>query len=731
MEQEIYVNEIIRDVVHEKTYRVLWISTQVSFLYWISLDSTERIPRKLDAVEVRAGLESGDYVAVGETENFPFAEDNLTEESKMHRDRIWGMLKDVLEKEPDIYEAKPRAALLRMTAQENGMKANNLYPYLAKYWKRGKTPNAFLPDYHNCGKSRDYEKGGYKKLGRPAKSGHGFGKVLQEKDFHNFEKAVRKYYLTRKEMTFQSVYERLLADFYTVEVTGQQGDTSLQLLPEAEIPSISQFRYWYQKNKNLKTEIQKRKGDTKYNLTSRSILGKSDYGLMGPGSQYQIDATVGDIYLVSQFDRSNIIGRPVMYFVIDAFSRMVTGMYVGLEGPSWVGAMMAIANAASDKTAYCRKYGISITEEEWPCHHIPAAILGDRGEMESRKADNLVSMLGIRIENTPPYRADLKGIIEQHFRTISTNATIMLPGRVKPDMAERGGRDYRLDAKLDIRQFTAVIIKCVLYYNNSHYMDSFEKSRQMMEAGVEGVPVKLWNWGIRYCSGALRIMPEEKVRLALMPTDNAAVTSQGVRFKGLYYSGKELAEGLWFEKARSKGSYRVKISYDPRDMGEIYVWDKTDGTPFLCSLLDWEEKYSGKQLGEIQYEHEKENVEKKQHQAQETEAKINLGKEIDSIIEEAEQMAAPAGSRSKAERLSGIKQNRRDEREYLKKQEAFTKGSSKPAREQQVQQESGEVSPVLQMIKRKMEGRIKDESLYGEGTLSGTGDTGIPGESND
>ena len=730
MEQEIYVNEVIRDVIHEKTYRVLWISAPISFIYWISLDTAERIPKRLDTAEIRAGLDSGDYVAVEETRIPLVAEDDLTDEEKMHRDRIWNMLKDVLEKEPDIYEAKPRAALLRMVAQKNGMRANNLYPYLAKYWKRGKTPNAFLPDYRNCGRSRNYEKGGYKKLGRPAQSGHGFGKVLQEEDFHNFDKAIRKYYLTRKEMTFQSAYERLLADFYTVKSTDQQGGVSLQLLPEDEIPSISQFRYWYQKNKNLKTEIQKRKGDTKYNLTSRSVLGKSDYGLMGPGSQYQIDATVGDIYLVSQFDRSNIIGRPVMYFVIDAFSRMVTGMYVGLEGPSWVGAMMAIANAASDKTTYCREYGINITGEEWPCHHIPSAILGDRGEMESRNADNLVSMLGIRVENTPPYRADLKGIIEQHFRTINTNATIMLPGRVKPDMAERGGKDYRLDAKLDIRQFTAVIIKCVLYYNTSHYMDSFEKSRQMMEAGVEAVPVKLWNWGIRYCSGALRVMSEEKVRLALMPTDNATVTSQGIRFKGLYYSSKELTDGLWFERARSKGSYRVKVSYDPRDMGEIYAWDRADGTPLLCSLLDWEEKYSGKQLGEIQYEHEKEKVEKKRYQARETEARINLGREIDSIIEEAEQMAEPMDGRSKAERLSGIKQNRRDEREYLKKQEAFT-GSNKDVREQQFHQKAEEVSPVLQMIKRKMEGRIKDESLYGTGMLPGTGDTGIPGEPHD
>ncbi len=42
-------------------------------------------------------------------------------------------------------------------------------------------------------------------------------------------------------------------------------------------------------------------------------------------------------------------------------------------------------------------------------------------------------------------------------------------------------------------------------------------------------------------------------------------------------------------------------------------------------------------------------------------------------------------------------------------------------------QEAEEISPVLQMIKQKMEERIKDESLYGEGALSGTSDPGIPG----
>ncbi len=100
-----------------------------------------------------------------------------------------------------------------------------------------------------------------------------------------------------------------------------------------------------------------------------------------------------------------------------------------------------------------------------------------------------------------------------------------------------------------------------------------------METGVEAVPIKLWHWGIQHCAGALRAVPEQKVRLALMPTGNASVTSRGVRFKGLYYSSREMVDGLWFEKARSKGSYRVSVSYDPRDMGKSMFGTKRMARP--------------------------------------------------------------------------------------------------------------------------------------------------------
>lgn len=439
----------------------------------------------------------------------------------------------------------------------------------------------------------------------------------------------------------------MLADDYTI----MNGTGQLALLPPDRIPSIRQFRYWFQKSFDIKTVKQKRDGDAKFELTGRAITGRSDYQLMGPGAKYQIDATVGDIYLVSQFDRSDIIGRPVMYFVVDSYSRMVTGMYVGLEGPSWAGAMMAIENAASDKVAYCASYGVEITEDEWPCRHIPTAILGDRGEMESRLADNLVQMLGIRIENAPPYRADLKGIIEQHFRTINTNALPFLPGKVLPDMSERGGHDYRLDAKLDIRQFTEIIIRCVLYYNNSHSMDYFEKNEQMMQMGVDAVPLELWNFGIRYCSGCLKTVPKDTLRLALMPMDKASVTERGIRFKGMYYSCEEALKGLWFEKARAKGTYRVKIYYDPRDMGTILVENPTGTEAVRCELVEWETKYAGKQLDEVWYEQEKEKLRNKGLKAKELEAKINLGKQIESIVDSAGQKS---GADNAASKRSGL-----------------------------------------------------------------------------
>ena len=130
-------------------------------------------------------------------------------------------------------------------------------------------------------------------------------------------------------------------------------------------------------------------------------------------------------------------------------------------------------------------------------------------------------------------------------------------------------------------------------------MDYYEKNEQMMELGVNAIPLELWNFGVRYCSGSLRTVPKDVIRQALMPSDKASITDRGVKYKGLYYSSEEALAGLWFEKARAKGTYKTRISYDPRDMGAIIVEDPASKEMIRCELVDWESKYAGKQWEEV------------------------------------------------------------------------------------------------------------------------------------
>ena len=702
---ELCINKVISDWESGSQYIILWVATDNEYGYWYDLNSRSRKPSKfkgedllLDEVEGR--YEVHEFVPVEPIR----PEASLTDIERQRRDRLWNMIRSAVEAEPDIYDNKKRMSILRRIATENNVDPSYLFALLDKYWRSGKTKNAFVPKYAKCG-AKGKTRQAYHNDGERRAKDASAGKTLTDDDRHYFLSAINKYYLTRNKLALTTVYEKLLHDFYSIP--SSDNGTKRKLLPSNERPTFRQFEYWYYKNRNIVAEHKKRNGEITFELTGRGVLGRSDHGLMGPGAQFQIDATVGDIYLVSQFDRSNLIGRPVMYFVVDAFSRMITGMSIGLEGPSWKSAMTALANMAADKVAYCNEYGIEIACSEWPCRHIPSVLRGDRGEMESKNADNLVNILGIRIENTPPYRADLKGIIEHQFKMVNTSSVAMLPGSVKPDMSRRGGRDYRLDAKLDIRQFTQIIIKCVLYYNNHHYMEYYERSEAMIRDHVKAIPIKLWDWGISNFSGALRSFPEGVVRLAVMPSDKATVTGKGIRFKGLYYSNEKAIRESWFEKARSKKTWQISISYDPRDMATIYVWDNDTKEYYVCTLLDWNSKNAGKCLDEIIYEQRKEKLDAKHLKATEMEAKVNLNAEIDAIVAEAQDMDKSLPQKSKREQVSRINENRRQEREAIQSSITIEEAVEETVTIPTVLDD--EISPILRMIKQKLEERLKND----------------------
>ena len=91
------------------------------------------------------------------------------------------------------------------------------------------------------------------------------------------------------------------------------------------------------------------------------------------------------------------------------------------------------------------------------------------------------------------------GLIHAAFRPYS-------PGYVEPDFRERGARDYRLDATLDLDEFTAAIICIVHHYNNEHLLAEYDRDPAMIADEVRDQSRSSSGIGAssggRACSGA-------------------------------------------------------------------------------------------------------------------------------------------------------------------------------------------------------------------------------------
>ena len=707
----ISVNMLFKSVDDEYIWRVLWVSNDRSFVY-IFNTSTLEMPSSMLCSELQRRIDDGSFF---QHENDPYlrvvTESELSDKERAVRDEIWGFMSNAVTNEPGVYEKKQRGAMMSEIISTTDKDLKTIHRHLKTYWQRGKTKNAYLPRFNERGGRGKERIATEKKLGSPRKYDDSVGINVDESIKAIFAQTVKKHYHTHNGNTFKHAYDMMIKEHFTQFTIQPDGNRKAELVSDDKIPTIRQFRYWFGKAYSVKDSVIKRKGETKFSLNHRAITGKSDHGVMGPGAKYEIDATIGDIYLVSRYNRADIIGRPVIYFILDMFSRMVTGMYVGLEGPSWAGMMMAIANAASDKVKYCAEYGIDITEDEWPCTGVPGAIRGDRGELESKAADTLVNALDVRVEIAPPSRADMKGIVEQHFNTINGTTVAYLPGHVKKDANERGARDYRLGAILDINQLTEILIRSVLYHNNHHLLEDYERTAEMIADGVAPIPIEMWNWGIANYSGAIKSFSEETVKLALMPADTASVTAKGIRFKGLYYLCERATAEHWFETARAKGSWKVDVSYDPRNMSTIYVRD-TDATAEICWLSEWQEKYQGKCLYEINYLRETEKKMQRKNANKEMASKAELSAAIDDVISEAEEMARQTViPKSKLARTKNIRPNRAAEKEKNRTVEAFVLGAADEQMPLEPDLDGDEdISADMKMILKDLEERLSGGS---------------------
>lgn len=435
-------------------------------------------------------------------------------------------------------------------------------------------------------------------------------------------------------------------------------------IEKSELPTDAQFRYFFQRNYLTHEVIQAKTSKIIYEKDIAPLKSTATVNNYGPGARYEIDATISDIYLISEHDPDRIIGRPIMYKVKDVFSRMTVGLYVGLENPSWATATIALANAFCDKVEFCRRYGIEISTSDWPSIGIPASITADRGELLGKHGDILVNRFGITLTNTRAYHGNDKGVIERTFRTTHVDILPYVKGKVEPvNGKKKAGKRNELEANMTLFEFTKLVILAEINRNNNLSVRGYDFEADM-PTDLPAIPVKLWNWGIANRSGVLRRVDQKIVTVNLLPHEKATVSVNGINFKGLFYTCNEALSLGWFH--RNKATSRpanAQIAYNTLDTNTIYLRpDSQFENYWVCTLHPRSRRYENMTFTEAITILKESNQTTATFKQEEDYIAPDLQAEIEKIVQQATDRQKNTKFSKKTRRLQSIGENRDNEK---------------------------------------------------------------------
>ncbi|MFW6475100.1 Mu transposase C-terminal domain-containing protein [Acinetobacter baumannii] len=693
----------INDVYQYQDLSIRILKILSEHIVWIDINDVKALPEIISKTELFHAIESFEVFRIEDPfQDIAFIQPEKDSTSQRKRDENYNLIKNIVDHE-QFYIPSARSSLINEIINSKKSTKQTIYRLLRQYWQRGQTPNALIPNYQNSG-AKGSKKVASQKLGRKRLYKEGTGAIITQEIERLFHLTISKYLLSNKKHTLKYANREFLKLYRTLHPD----------IPENEYPTLRQFQYFYHREYNQVTRLQKRSNDIEYSKDLRQLHSTVNTQVLGPGSRYEIDATIADIYLVSNLDRSRIIGRPTIYFVIDVFSRMVTGLYIGLENASYKTSIQALYCAFTDKVALCKKYGIDITYENWPCIGLPDAILADRAELFGHQVENLEKSFSIRLENAPPYRGDLKPIVESRFKLIQAEFKPFAKGVVQDVITKkRGGKDYRLDATLNLDEFTKIILLSVLKYNQFHQINNYDRDIDLPH-DLPAVPMALWNWGIQHRTGKLRTASDQAVYVALLPREKATLSNRGLKIFGVTYTCPELYEKGWLHRQNTINRPKfLYVAYDPSNAEKIYVFYEQSSLKYWeATISDYSREFKGYSFWEVWQIN---SVQKKTIEKQNIKnnlAQSELEQKIMDIIQQASS-ATPLSTQSQKSRISEIRSNRTHEKELerskLKGTTSSVNDTATTVMKPKITQDAQ--SNVIPMPKRKKSSEELDEDL--------------------
>lgn len=599
------------------------------------------------------------------------SEESIPEKDIRIRNQRYEYIRELICDHAFVYDfcVSGRSGLAAQHARKNDFDLRTVYRALRDYWRYGLSKNALIPLRTHQGAPGKERSEGTEKKGRPTNnSAFGFsfatGINITESDKTKIKKGYTKYYANGKSQSISSAYNDTLNEFYADKIREAEVTGTFPL-----VPSERQFKYWGEKrvDKMLVNIGRKPKGDFERN--QRGLTESMHSSAEFPGKVFEIDATTADVHIVSPLNRTINLGRPTIYSLVDRASRMIVGMYVSLGYPSWEEARLALLHACSSKVNYAKRYGVEITEADWPCHHLPETLIGDRGELNGKIPGKVIPTTGISLDIAPAYRPDMKGIVESRFGIFNNESLHELPGTTKGKPRERGDVDPRTMAILTLDEITNILIHDVLKHNNTHTFEDLA-TEEIIKANLSHTPRNFWNYYIGIHRHFLREKPLSDIKALLLPKIYAKVTKYGIKHENIYYTCDLAEKENWYAFARANGEWKIEARFDESILSQLYV--KPDGGSdfILCHLTGKSQRYQNLHHSDVLYMADWKRFNKKgvERSAAGLNNYENKNKIINNakITKEADQDKYKTSKRSN---VINIRENRKFERQRVKEEE--------------------------------------------------------------
>lgn len=539
------------------------------------------------------------------------------------------------------------------------------------YLQGGMCLKAVLPQYGNCG-------GNNNRKFLNAKTGpKGISAIARDEKVEEiFKKMTARYMAGGAKISITKLYNQMVREFYS-EKKLVGAEIVYNKYPAVLRPTVKQLRYWIKTHTDTVERELKRNG-IKYarnNIrpTFSDTIAYLDVKTIG--SRYEMDEVESDFYLVNRLDRNDVIGRAIIYFIVDVFSRAIVACSIGLDNNSWSGAELALLNLIENKKEFCSNYGIDINEGEWPMKQvIPSSILVDNGsEYLSKNFMEMAREVGLSIDFAPPGMGSYKPNVEQKFKQMNNLLKNNLPGEI-----EKGkyGQPHIRNARLDIYQLSQIVIRFILNYNNNP-MDEYPNNKELYENRIVLTPVNIWSYYINKHNQLSYVNDIESYKFSLFTRDKALITRDGIKYDGRYFICQDLN---WLGKEASKAGIKghkkkyLDIRFDTRYPEIIYYENNKKrymaflNCPEVIQKLNIKlpvgvktsnSKYADLTEQEIQSTLKAKKQQKIENSEIRLENDINTENKIDIIKKEARIMHKGSN------RKDGIKNNRLEEKQNL------------------------------------------------------------------